>query len=155
MLLSYDPKRVKLSVAGRTIDGFGDGTKITVSRTGNVTTTQTGVDGDKSVSYNNDYGGTLSFTLMHNAPLNSFMYALVKSYEIGETFFFPVVMNDPSGASVTTVGWIESQPSYDVGNETGSLEWTLGIEDARLFPTPEFSIANAIEGAVKSIINAF
>jgi len=151
MLKSFDPKTVTLNVAGITFSGFGDN-MLTIDRANGVTTTTVGVKGDISVNVDARYNGTLSFTLLHNAPDNDVMYALVKSYELGQTPFFPVFMEDPSGATISTTGWIETQPSYSIGAETGSLEWVVGLADARLFPSAEISIANLLSGVAKSAL---
>lgn len=144
MIKAYDPKKVSCSIGLQPVTGFAPDTKITIARTNNVTTVTNGIDGDISVNIDNRYTGTATISLLHNSPFNDLLTSWVLSLEATSYPFLPFEMNDPSGQAISTICWIEVQPDYAVAQETGSLEWVLGLADARLAPNQDVARLSAV-----------
>ena len=152
MLASFDPKKVILTLGLQTVTGFAPDTKLTVSRSNNVSTKTEGVDGDLSINIDSRFSGNLSVNLLHNAEFNKVLAAWVYQLDATGYPFFPVEMEDPSGMAISTVGWIEVQPDYGVAQETGTLEWVIGLQDARLKPSQAAARVTSAATMVKSLL---
>lgn len=143
--LVYDPKRVTQTLGGVTVTGFVEGSKVSVSKADGITSTTRGIDGDDiSININNQKDGTVSFTLMHNHPFNRSMMAWHNAY-IQKTgpYYLPYELNDPSGVSLTTIAWLETQPDYEAAQETGELTWVMHVRDANLQPSQNIARLSA------------
>ncbi len=153
MPASFDPKKVICTLGLQTVTGFAPDTKLVISRSNNVTTKTEGVDGDLSINIDSRFSGTLSISLLHNASFNKVLSAWVFQLGVTGIPFFPVEVEDPSGLNISTVGWIEVQPDYTVAQETGTLEWVIGLQDARLLPSQSAARVSAAESLVSSLLN--
>ena len=129
----FDPKAVTLTLGGQTVTGFAEGTKITLTRDNQFTTTQEGVDGDIVINLNNKTVGTLTFTLFQTATFNSTMEWWAQTY-MSKTgpFYVPVELNDPSSGAMSSLAWLEMQGDFSIAEEDSSLTWTLKVADATL-----------------------
>lgn len=141
---AYDPKKVSLSIGLQTPTGYAPDTKIAISRTNSVSTTTTGVDNDISVNIDSRYVGTATISLMHNSSFNDVLNDWIASLEVTGYPFLPFEMNDPSGSSISTVCWVETQPDYSVAQETGTMDWVFGLADARLLPNQAAARLSAV-----------
>jgi len=152
MLAAYDPKKVICTLGLQTVTGFAPDTKLVISRSNNVSTKTEGVDGDLSINIDSRFSGTLSVSLLHNASFNKVLAAWV--FQLGVTGypFFPVEVEDPSGMSISTVGCVEVQTDYTTAQETGTLEWVIGLQDARLKPSQASARVTSGATIVKSIL---
>lgn len=142
---SYDPKKVSLVTGGISVYGFGPDTKITISRNNMVSTITEGVDGDISVNIDNRYSGKMEIQLLHNSSMNAIYENWLKQVEVTGNPFFPVTFSDPSGSSLSTIGWLEEQPSYDVGTETSTRTWVIGLQDARMYPNATIATVSGVQ----------
>jgi hypothetical protein len=149
---SFDPKKAVITLGLQTVTGFAPDTKATVTRANGVATTTSGVDGDLSINIDSRYNGTLTVSLLHNASFNNVLTSWVMALEQTSYPFFPVEMDDPSGQSISTVGWIETQPDYAIAQETGTMDWVIGLADARLKPTQSVARLDATRQLVKAVI---
>jgi hypothetical protein len=150
---SFDPKKAVVTLGLQTVTGYAPDTKVSISRANGVATPTVGVDGDISVNIDNRYNGTMTVSLLHNASFNDVLTSWVMALEQTSFPFFPVEMDDPSGQAVSTVGWIETQPDYAVAQETGTMEWVIGLADARLKPSQTVARLDAARQLVKAVIS--
>lgn len=135
-LKAYDPKACVLTLGGITSYGHAPDTKFVVSKTNGINTPTAGIDGDISVNLESRHLGTFSVSYLHNSSMVDTLNRWC--YQVSEgniSPFIPLNMTDPSGSSIATIAWLETQPDYSVAQETGSLEFVFGIQDARLQPT--------------------
>ena len=150
---SFDPKKVVITLGLETVTGFAPDTKATVTRANGVATSTAGVDGDLSINIDSRYNGTLTVSLLHNASFNNILTSWVMALEQTSFPFFQVDMDDPSGQAISTTGWIETQPDYAVAQETGTMEWVIGLQDARLKPSQKVARLDAARQLVKAVIS--
>jgi hypothetical protein len=144
-LKAYDPSKVTLTLGGLAPTGYAPDTKIVISRANGVSTRTEGVDGDISVNLDPRTSGSLVLSLMHSSSYNDVIYAWLLYAKTEGTPFFPVYFEDPSGQFVDTVGWFETQGDYTTAQETSTLEWTIGLQNATLRPVETGGVLGTIE----------
>ena len=135
---TYSPQEVSLILGGYTIVGFGD-SKISISKADDLVMPKEGVDGEVSIAVSAKKLGTLSFTIQNTSPSNGILETWAFQAATGKGFApFPVLMEDPAGSSlVSTVGWIQSQPDYELADEVGERTWVIGLANAMTQPSVE------------------
>ncbi|WP_367898825.1 phage protein [Leptospira sp. WS58.C1] len=125
---TYDPNQVTLSVSGRLVSGFFDGTFISVKRAENeIYKTHVGARGEVSRTKNNNTSGQITFTLKGTSPDNAFL-DLVKN--LPNTF--PVMVKNNSDGkfvAVASQAWVTTDPDKEFGVEESGVEWVLTCAD--------------------------
>ncbi len=125
---TYDPKKVKIIVAGLVIVGFADGTKIVGERNTEKRTQHVGTDGANTFVESADDTGTITITLKHNSPSN---LALRELYKSKDTFSAAIVDGNFEG-DVGIAGSecvVENMPAFERGKEVSEPEWVLLVAD--------------------------
>jgi hypothetical protein len=132
---SFNPVLDTLMLGGVQVTGFSD-SKFTLTPTNNRATTTQGIDGDISVNQDSRFSGTLTINLMQNSDMCRVLDAWIMSASLGNSSpFFPVsLVSVSSNTSLGTVGWVEQQPDYETGQETGTRSYVIGVADSRLRP---------------------
>ena len=136
---SYDPARAVLTLGGVLPYGYAPDTMITIAKSEHMTTPQQGILGSVVLSKTHNTLGTLTISLQQVSPFNQVLSGFnYTNKTINEAYsgFFPVGFYDPnSGLGLACSGWIQTQPDYANAQESGTLEWVIGLHDATLFPT--------------------
>ena len=132
---SFDPTKDTLVLGGIQVTGFSD-SKFTLTPNNGRSTITEGVDSDISVNIDSRHSGTITINLMQNSDFCRILDAWILQVSVsGGTPFFPVSLASiSSNASLGTVGWIQDQAEYDVGQETGVRSYVIGVADSRLRP---------------------
>lgn len=148
---AYDPANVVLNLGGLTPYGYAPDTMINISKTENLVMPQQGILGSTVISRTHNTLGTLTMSLQQVSDFNKVLGAWEQSRDLGvnPVFFFPVIFKDPSsGLGISTYGWVETQPDYTNATESGTLDWVIGLQDARLKPFSEIDSIQQIQEAV-------
>lgn len=125
---TYDPKSVIVTINGRPLTGFADGTFIKGERNNDTYSTHVGVDGEVTRVKNNDKTGTISITLKHNSPSNK----LLEEYAKKGTMFNINVTDRNFDGDVGIGGseaWISKPAAFERGKEVSDREWTIHVAD--------------------------
>lgn len=149
---AYDPKKVTCAIGGQNPTGVAPDTKFLVTRTNAVSTTTEGIDSDISVNIDSRFSGTFTLSLLHNSSFNDLLTSWVYSLDTTGYPFLPFEMNDPSGSAISTVCWVETQPDYSVGQETGTLDWVFGLADCRLLPNQTTARISSVNQLVQAVL---
>lgn len=132
----YDPKEVRLIVAGKDVTGFADGDKIKIDPvTKDLYKTHVGVNGDVSYSKVNDDRHSLTASIKQGSPSNIILEGLMK---LGQSF--PVsIMNSADGKylGVATNCRIMERPSVSFGADSGKREWKIMMPNYNGTALPE------------------
>jgi len=145
----YDPLKVAIHIAGQPVEGFADGTFITVTRNAQTWTNQTGAGGESARSKSNDKSGTVEITLMQTSATNDLLSGLFLADEnVSGSGKFGFTLSDENGTTniTSTDMWVQQPPSVEFGKELSDRVWTLetgnliyaavgGSEE--VFPLPE------------------
>ncbi len=128
---SYDPGQVVLTVGGVPINGFADGTFISVERSEDSFTKTSGADGIVSRARSRDKSGEITITLAQTSPSNDVLTALNATDETTGAGVVPVQCKDLSGRTVlfTAFAWIRKPPAVEFGKEISDREWVMDCAD--------------------------
>lgn len=133
MAKTYDPKDYSLIVGGHIVEGFADGTFLTVARNNDTWALSMGSDGEGARAKSNDKSGTFVFTLMQTSKSNDALSAFHNQDEINNSGQVPVLVKDNNGNTVleATTAWVRKPADVELGKEITNREWT--IETDKLF----------------------
>ncbi len=132
----YDPKKVTITVGSHILEGFADGTFVTVSRTNQTWTVKSGASGEHARAKSNDRSGTIELTLMQTSASNDFLsllMALDESSASGGKLPFTLLDAHGKTAVGAAEAWIRQPPSVEYGKELGDRVWTLEAGDIEFF----------------------
>lgn len=129
---AYDPSEITLSLGGWEPYGFATGTKIVIAKSNDIITPYAGTDGDVSLALMRNRLGTLTMSLQRTSDANSYLTAYHASMYSTREVAFSVYLKDPMGFTLTTVGWIQSQPQDTMGDTIQQVDWVIGLKDATL-----------------------
>ena len=127
----YNPLNTSLLIAELEPTDYAEGTKVVVSKNSDLVLPNVGVNGEVALAVNQDRTGTLTFSVKNTSPFNEIMTGLVQAQQIGN-LFFPVQLREQSteGFDINSLGWVQTQPDYTLGQEIGQLDWVIGLVDA-------------------------
>ncbi len=124
---TYDPAKIFLNFLGLHIEGYMDGTFLTVERDEDAFTLKVGADGEKARARNNNRAGKIIVTLMQGSPSNAELSALALLDEQVGTSIGPASVSDGLGTTVASCAdaYIGRQAKIERGKETLGTEWTI------------------------------
>lgn len=127
-LFTYIPESVQCLIAGFIpIEGFVDGTFITVDKDEMPYSSVRMPDGTIARKYNNSQTYTITITLHNGAETNNLLTKLWQVDEITQRGKFPLLIKDQSGSDLlfSTESWIEGIPSLTKSNSIDSRVWVI------------------------------
>jgi len=135
MVRTYDPKKVILTVGGTPINGYADGTFISVERENDTFTKQSGADGQVARAKTNDKTGMLTVTLQQTSLSNDTLSAIMKLDETTGNGVVPISLTDKRGTTkmIAAQGWIRKPPVIEEAKEVSSREWTIDLANMEVF----------------------
>jgi len=128
-LFTHDPKLVLLSIGGRSIDSFFEGSGITLESETDVSTTQSGVDQDFTRNVNTNIPFTLSFTINNGSPVNDYLNTLIRTHAA-----LPFLLTDKNTGNTQASGttYVQTLPSLMGELEAGGREYVFTAVDVNL-----------------------
>lgn len=127
-LFNYVPESVNCLIAGLIpIEGFVDGTFITVDKDEMPYSSVRMPDGTIARKYNNSQTYTITITLHNGAETNNLLTKMWQVDEITQRGKFPLLIKDQSGSDLlfSTESWIEGIPSLTKSNAIDSRVWVI------------------------------
>lgn len=127
-LAHYSPEDVTVLLAGvKPIEGFQDGTFISIKKDVPVFKTYRTSDGKIARLKDNDASYTITLTLMSTSPSNNVLDAWMKLDQISSMAKIPMIIKDELGSSLffSTTTWIEEPPELTFATSTEPRTWVL------------------------------
>lgn len=124
---TYNPAEVAVIVGEFAIEGFSDGSKVTIERSEDSWALQIGVDGEGTRSKSNNKSGTIKISLNQSSASNQVLSTLLNTDELNGGGLVPVMVKDSSGQSIYMAkqAFIVKFPSAEYGKEATTREWML------------------------------
>lgn len=131
-LLSYSPEDVTIILAGFQVEGYIDGTFISIAKDIAPFTSTTTADGIIARRYINSQSYTMTITLHSASPYNDILTKLWQIDEFTQKGKFPVIVKDQIGSSlfISATSWIEGLPIMDFANSITERVWTIKCAQA-------------------------
>jgi hypothetical protein len=125
----YDASQHFLTIGGVPIQGFQEGSTLSIEFDEDQSSRQVDVDG-RGVVFNksNNHLATISFTLNEGSPANDVLSQLYADFRAGNGGIAPMFFKDNNGRSLaqSDACTVQSVPSLGGGAESGGREWVLG-----------------------------
>lgn len=133
---TYDVSQYFLVIGGLPIQGFQDGSEISVEMDEDVFTKQVDIDGGNvTFSKTNNRMATCTFTLNEGSAANDILSGFYQAFIRTSGGVVPFLLKDNNGRSVvaTAACAVQSLPSVGGGRESGGREWTIGLGQTEFF----------------------
>lgn len=130
-LTIYDFDQVNAIFGTVLLDGFAEGTAISIERTEDTFTMKTGCDGLTSRSKTLNRTAKVTFTLMQTSAANlklSLIHALDRDTPNGAGVL-PLLVRDNGGSSIHTAtqAWISKAPDVKYEREASERTWEISV----------------------------
>jgi len=134
-IATIDPAMVVTTVGKGIIGGFADGTFINAEYSADFYTKTTGADGLTTRIKQNDFSGTITFTLKQSSLSNDLLMALVIMDRQANTGIVPVSIKDLLGTTKIATGfaWIRKPASSIYSKGVENREWVLDCATLRMY----------------------
>nr|MDO8118665.1 DUF3277 family protein [Candidatus Sigynarchaeota archaeon] len=134
-LSTYDPAQVFVTYGGFTIQGFADGSMITVERNEQAYNLYIGSDGEGARSKSNNKSAVITIRLMQTSDSNDVITAFAKADEITNSGSVPFMVKDGNGRTLLIAenAWVQKLPSVEFGKEALEREWKLESDSVEMF----------------------
>jgi len=128
----YNPNAIHVTFAGHFIDGYSEGTMVSLSKASDDYSTKWGTDGKAVRTKLHNKGGTITVTLMATSLSNDRLseirnndYALPNGGGVGS-----LTIQNIEGTDVHTAenAWIQSAPDFSFETEAGTREWVIAFD---------------------------
>jgi hypothetical protein len=133
MVRTYDPKQVAVLIDSKPIGGFADGTSIKVSRSNDMFSKSSGMDGVLSRVKSNDVSGEITLTLAQTSPSNDVLTDFAN--RSADNDVVPITITDLYGTSsyVSAFVWVKKHADVEFSKDISNREWTLEAADLDMF----------------------
>lgn len=132
---NYDPKQVVVSIGGAIMQGYADGTFVTVTRLNDAFTSHAGADGEVSRAKSNDRRGEMVLTLAQTSLSNDVLSGVAAVDERTGNGIIPIAIKDLSGTTTyfSGSGWIRKIADGSFSKEIENREWTIDLASMDAF----------------------
>jgi hypothetical protein len=126
---NHDPKKINLILGGIPIEGFMEGSGITLEPDSDISTTSMGVDKDFTRNINTNISWSLNFMLQNGSPSNDVLNSLIRT-EASSAF----LLKDANTLNTQAVGicYPKALPSISGELEAGGREYQLTAVDVNI-----------------------
>ncbi|MBE0470598.1 MAG: DUF3277 family protein [Methyloprofundus sp.] len=127
---TYDVNQIAVIVGGVPLEGFADGTRVTVEFDEEQFTKVTGSDGLTTRSKSNNYAGSVSITLQQSSRSNDYLAGLWNADRFNNSGVVPILIKDNSGRTLWAAehAWVQQMPSQEFGKALSDREWVLDTD---------------------------
>lgn len=132
---TYDSSKLSIVINGIPIDGFADGTVVTVERDEDSFTKMVGTDGEVTRSKTNNKSGSVTLTLTQSSKSNRDLTGIFVLDEKTGNGVGPFLMKYKNGLSLYSAEncWIRKPPSAEWGREATNREWIIDVDALNIF----------------------
>lgn len=122
-----DPTKLSLTILGCKVEGFSEGSFVSMEKQEPTFTTRTSLKGSKLVRRQKYSDYRFTFRLQNTAGANTWLHAIYKLQEAyGIVFPVPVIYKDLNGSnSFFCASVIIEEPRVEQGGEVYPTEWVL------------------------------
>jgi hypothetical protein len=125
----YDPKEIIVIAGGAPISGFSD-EFVTLTFEKESFTKTRGIDATQRAK-TNDYGGSITLTLMGGSPSNDVLSAFWNADRATSEGKFPIIIKDNKGTTIWTASnaWVKKMPDQKFTKDAPTVAWEIDCAD--------------------------
>ncbi len=140
-IFTYDSKEWVFQLSGVRVEGFGDGSILTITKNDDMTILEEGVNGDHCFSFSNKTSGTAEITLKYGSKWDGFFD---NALTFGSKGILPYTFLHPKSFKFCTgVCMVKEQPATVLGETPEDRTWVLNLSNATM----------AVSESVKAIVS--
>jgi hypothetical protein len=127
LAMTYDPKKVIITLGGVPIGGYADGTFVQIDPNSETWTRKVGADGEVVRSLSNDNTHTIQITLMQTSLSNAYLRTTMNADKLTGLGMLPLSFTDLNTMEVHfwAQAWVSTDPSTGRAKETTDVQWTI------------------------------
>lgn len=127
LVMTYDPKKVILTLGGVPITGFADGTFVQIDPNGEAFTKKVGADGEVVRELSNDNTHTIQITLLQTSLSNIYLRTVMNADRLTGLGMLPFGFTDLNTmeAMFWPQAWVSTEPPTGRAKETTDVQWTI------------------------------
>ncbi len=132
---TYDPAQVALVFGGQIMEGFAEGTFISVERNEDAFSLTIGSDGSGTRTKSNNRSGIFTMTLNQSSPSNDVLSGFALSDERNNAGTFTGLTKDNSGRSINAAEscWVKKMATQEFSNGSSNREWVIETDNLEIF----------------------
>ncbi len=127
---TYNPKEVRVTIAGFIPTGYADGTSIVIERSEpNLYNAHVGAQGEVSRTATTNRTALLRITLKQTSPFNQTLQTIEKTLNAAK---FPISITNKSDLKYiagSSEAWIQSLPNKELGQDEQMREYVFFMAD--------------------------
>jgi hypothetical protein len=125
--MSYDPKKVVITLGGVPISGYADGTFVQIDPNSEAWTRKVGADGEVARALSNDNTATIQITLMQTSLSNAYLRTVMSADRLTGLGMLPLSFTDLNDMETHfwPQAWVSTTPSAGRAKETTDVQWTI------------------------------
>ncbi len=142
-MADYDPGEITINFKGHLIQGYAEGTFVTVERNVDTFSMSVGADGNPTRVRSRNKSGIITVTLQAESPSNDVLSASAKSDEINGSGKGPMEVLNLGGTTIcfTQEAWVRKPANVEYGDAATTREWTFETGNLDMF------VGGVLEGA--------
>jgi len=127
VVMTYDPKKVIITLGGVPIGGYADGTFVNITPNSERWTRKVGADGEVNRSLSNDNTSSVDLTLMQTSLSNTYLHTVEKADALTGLGMLPLSFTDLNDGSTRfwPQAWVVKTPDDGRAKETTDKQWTI------------------------------
>jgi len=134
-LKTFDPKGVSITMGAGIINGFADGTFVTVEKVEDAFTELAGPDGEVVRVASNNPLSLVVLTLMQTSDTNSFLSAIHNLDIRTGAGVVPFALKEIEGDTIVLSGraYVRKFANIEYGKDVSNREWTIVLAESEMF----------------------
>lgn len=132
----YNPRSVAVIIGGKAMQGFADGTFITIKRDEDMWNLAIGCDGIGTRAKTNNFSGTIEMTFHQSSPSNDVLSGYVAADELSSSGAVPFLMREgETGNSLAAAltCWVKQPAQIEYGKTISNRVWSLHTDNIQIF----------------------
>ena len=127
LVMTYDPKKVILTLGGVPIGGYTDGTFVNVEGDADTWTRKVGADGEVNRALSNNHTHTITITLLQTSLTNKYMKTVYNADRKTGLGMLPFTFTDLNDGETKfwPQAWVSKEPAKGRAKETTDTEWVI------------------------------
>lgn len=124
----YNAAKVAVIYGGAQLDGFADGSFVSIEPAADDVVSVSGADGEIALGVTNDNRHRVTVTLLQTSNSNDVLSGLATANKLaGGGVLLPLAVEDLSGRTLFLApqAWIVRKPTQDFSKEVGNREWVI------------------------------
>lgn len=131
---TYDPKQILIIFGVHQLQGFADGSMVTVRRNSDAWSLQMGVDGEGTRSKSNDKSGQVEVSLMQTSESNDYLSQVALADELENAGVQPLLIKDANGTSLYAAeqAYVKKISDSAYGRESQERTWIIETDNLQM-----------------------